>query len=65
MVMAVRVLGWPFFHGLASAVNPKIGLKMVAWRGKGAPYCDHLFEIGEERLIPHDFPPNISETVLK
>ena len=46
-----EVLGWPFFHGLASAVNPKVDLSMVNRRLKGNPYCDHLFEIGEGRLI--------------
>jgi len=46
-----EVLGWPFFHGLASAVNPKIDLKMVKRRAKGDPCCDHLFEVGEGRLI--------------
>jgi len=46
-----EVLGWPFFHGLASAVNPKVDLSMVKRRLKGDPYCDHLFEIGEGRLI--------------
>jgi hypothetical protein len=46
-----EVLGWPFFHGLASAVNPKVDLKMIHRRAKGDPYCDHLFELGEGRLI--------------
>jgi len=46
-----EVLGWPFFHGLASAVNPKINLKMIQRRAKGDPCCDHLFEIGEGKLI--------------
>ena len=45
------VLGWPFFHGLASAVNPKVDLKMIRRRAKGDPCCDHLFEIGEGKLI--------------
>lgn len=45
------VLGWPFFHGLVSAVNPKVDLSMIKRRAKGDPYCDHLFEIGEGRLI--------------
>ena len=45
------VLGWPFFHGLASAVNPKMDLRMTKRREKGDPYCDHIFEIGEGRLI--------------
>lgn len=45
------VLGWPFFHGLASAVNPRVDLSMTKRRAKGDPYCDHLFEIGEGRLI--------------
>jgi hypothetical protein len=44
-------LGWPFFHGLASAVNPKVDLIMATRREKGAPYCDHVFSIGEGRLI--------------
>jgi hypothetical protein len=44
-------LGWPFFHGLASAVNPKVDLTMTMRREKGAPHCDHIFEIGEGRLI--------------
>ena len=49
------VLGWPFFHGLASAVNPKIDLTMTKRREKGDPYCDHIFEIGEGKLIiPED-----------
>jgi len=47
-----EVLGWPFFHGVASAVNPEVDLKMISWRAKGDPYCDHLFKIGEGRLIP-------------
>ena len=46
-----KVLGWPFFHGIASAVNPRFDLKMVKRRAKGDPYCDHLFELGEGRLI--------------
>lgn len=45
-----EVLGWPFFHGLASAVNPKVDLIMVKRRMKGDPYCDHIFQIGEGRL---------------
>jgi hypothetical protein len=44
------VLGWPFFHGLASAVNPKVDLVMTHRREKGDPYCDHIFKIGEGRL---------------
>ena len=44
-------LGWPFFHGLASSVNPKVNLSLIKRRAKGDPYCDHLFEIGEGRLI--------------
>ena len=44
-------LSWPFFHGLASAVNPKVDLTMMTRRESGAPYCDHVFEIGEGRLI--------------
>jgi hypothetical protein len=49
------VLGWPFFHGLASAVNPRIDLTMTKRREKGDPYCDHIFEIGEGKLIiPED-----------
>lgn len=44
-------LGWPFFHGLASAVNLKVNLTMTKRREKGDPYCDHIFEIGEGRLI--------------
>jgi len=44
-------LGWPFFHGLASAVNPKVNLTMTKRREKGDPYCDHIFEIGEGKLI--------------
>jgi hypothetical protein len=44
-------LGWPFFHGLASAVNPKVNLTMTLRRELGAPYCDHVFEIGEGKLI--------------
>lgn len=46
-----RVLGWPFFHGLASAVNPKVDLSMTKRRLKGDPCCDHIFEMGEGRLI--------------
>jgi len=46
-----RVLGWPFFHGLASAVNPKVNLTMTKRRERGDPHCDHVFEIGEGRLI--------------
>lgn len=44
-------LGWPFFHGLASAVNPKVNLTMSKRREMGDPYCDHIFEIGEGKLI--------------
>lgn len=44
-------LGWPFFHGLASSVNPKVDLIMAMRREKGAPHCDHVFQIGEGRLI--------------
>jgi hypothetical protein len=44
-------LGWPFFHGLASAINQKVNLTMTMRREKGAPYCDHVFEIGEGKLI--------------
>jgi len=46
-----EVLGWPFFHGLVSAVNPKVDMKMIRRRAKGDPCCDHLFEVGEGRLI--------------
>lgn len=45
------VLGWPFFHGLASAVNPKVDLTMTKRREMGDPTCDHIFEIGEGKLI--------------
>jgi len=44
-------LGWPFFHGLASAVNSKVNLTMSKRREKGDPYCDHTFEIGEGKLV--------------
>lgn len=44
-------LGWPFFHGLASSVNPKTNLTMTKRRQKGDPYCEHVFEIGEGKLI--------------
>jgi hypothetical protein len=44
-------LGWPFFHGLASAINPKVNLTMSKRREKGDPYCDHIFEIGQGCLI--------------
>jgi len=44
-------LGWPFFHGLASAVDPRINLTMVKRRMKGDPYCDHVFEKGEGKII--------------
>jgi hypothetical protein len=46
-----EVLGYPFFHGLASAVDPKVNLKLVKRRMKGDPYCDHIFEKGEGRII--------------
>jgi len=46
-----EVLGWPFFHGLASALNPKVDLRVTKRRLKGDPCCDHLFEMGEGRLI--------------
>jgi hypothetical protein len=46
-----EVLGWPFFHGLASAVDPKVDLRMVKRRMKGDPYCDHIFEKGEGKII--------------
>ena len=45
------VLGWPFFHGLASAVNPGVNLSMMRRREKGDPCCDHVFEIGQGKLI--------------
>lgn len=45
------VLGWPFFYGLASAVNPKANLTMTRRRERGDPCCDHIFEIGEGKLI--------------
>jgi hypothetical protein len=44
-------LGWPFFHGLASAVNPKVDLTMEKRREKGDAYCEHIFKIGEGRLL--------------
>jgi hypothetical protein len=44
-------LGWPFFHGLVSSVNPKVNLTMSKRREKGDPYCEHVFEIGEGKLI--------------
>jgi len=44
-------LGWPFFHGLGSAVNPKVNLTMTKRREKGDPYCDHIFKIGQGKLI--------------
>ena len=37
--------GWPFFHGLGAAVNPNTELKVIKWRYKGDPYCDHVYEI--------------------
>ncbi len=46
-----EALGWPFFHGLASAVDPKVNLTMVKRRMKGDPYCEHIFEKGEGRVI--------------
>ena len=47
-----EVLGWPFFHGLASAVNPRVNMRMIRRRQKGDPCCEHLFEIeGEGKLI--------------
>lgn len=47
-----EVLGWPFFHGLASAVDPTVDLSMVKRRLKGDPYCDHIFHVaGEGKLI--------------
>jgi len=42
-----EVLGWPFFHGLASAVNPKFDMTMVKRREKGDSCCEHLFQMGE------------------
>lgn len=44
-------LGWPFFHGLASAIDPKINLIMTKRRMKGDPYCDHIYERGEGKII--------------
>jgi len=46
-----EVLGWPFFHGLASAVDPLVNLRMMKQRMNGDPYCDHVFEKGEGRII--------------
>lgn len=46
-----QVLGWPFFHGLASAVDPQVNLTMARCRVKGNHSCDHIFEKGEGRLI--------------
>lgn len=50
-VWLCSTLGWPFFHGLASAVNPMVNLTMTQRRERGDPYCDHIFEIGEGKLI--------------
>ncbi|MEM2905432.1 MAG: hypothetical protein QW057_06205 [Candidatus Bathyarchaeia archaeon] len=46
-----EVLGWPFFHGLASAVDPQVNLTMLKRRMKGDPYCDHIFEHGEGKML--------------
>lgn len=43
-----KIMGWPFFLGLAHAVNPEavfIAPEELKWRLKGDPYCFHIFEI--------------------
>jgi len=37
--------GWPFFKGLASAVNPNVEHKVAKARAKGDLLCEHIFEI--------------------
>ena len=51
-----KVLGWPFFHGLASAVNLKADLTMTKRRERGDPHCDHIFEVGEGKLTIQEEP---------
>jgi hypothetical protein len=41
---ACRNMGWPFFHGLGAAIIPDIDLRIIKWRNKGDPYCDHVYE---------------------
>jgi len=46
-----RIMGWPFFTGLAHAVNPDVVFitpEELKWRLKGDPYCFHVFEIRRE-----------------
>lgn len=38
-------LAWPFMSGAASAVNPRVSLKVPKWRAKGDSVCDHVFEL--------------------
>ena len=43
-----RIMGWPFFTGLAHAINPNavfITPEELKWRLKGDPYCFHIFRI--------------------
>lgn len=41
-------LGWPFFHGLGAAIVPDIELRIIKWRNRGDPYCDHVYEFKEK-----------------
>jgi hypothetical protein len=38
-------LGWPFFQGLGVAIVPNVDLKILQWRKRGDPYCDHVYTI--------------------
>jgi hypothetical protein len=40
-----KVMGWPFFHGLATAIDPKAEFNVIKSRHRGDSYCDHIFEI--------------------
>ena len=46
-----RIMGWPFFTGLAHAVNPNfvfITPEELKWRLKDDSYCFHIFELKKE-----------------
>jgi len=43
-----RIMGWPFFTGLAQAVNSNIEFiapEQLKWRLKGDLYCFHIFAL--------------------
>ena len=38
-------VGWPFFEGLGAAIVPDVELKIIHWRKRGDPHCDHVYEV--------------------